>query len=118
MEIQAIIFSFEKAPDANMRKILCILRSRGYMLASNFACGACDVFVDIGNSTQREAYLKAAADMDVAPTACAVADGRGCDGINAAKECGMSTIGFGKAGSCIYADTCVNNFSELLDIFI
>lgn len=114
MDIQAIILDFEKAPDAKTREALCTLRRRGYRLAANCACGACDVLMKAGGG--RESLLAAARELGVAPSACAAVE-TSCEKLIAAKDCGMTAIGVQDAQNCIYADLCISDFSGLTDIF-
>ncbi|MBQ7290853.1 MAG: hypothetical protein IJW76_03895 [Clostridia bacterium] len=116
MDIRAIIFDFEKAPDAKTRETLCKLRRRGYKLAANCACGACDVVFESGEEGERTCFLRAAELLHVPPHTCAVVE-CACERLLAAKDSGMKTIGVLNAKNCIYADTCINDFSELTDIF-
>ncbi|MBQ9746435.1 MAG: hypothetical protein IJW21_06395 [Clostridia bacterium] len=113
MDIQAIILNFENAPDAKTRETLCTLRRRGYKLAANCACGACDVFFEGGG---RESLLAAAKALGVAPEECAAVESD-CESLIAAKNCGMTAIGVENAQNCIYADICISDFSLLSDIF-
>ncbi len=115
MDIQAIIVGFEKAPDTKTRETLCNLRRRGYRLAANCACGACDVFFEKGENL-RESYLNAAKTLGMPPDKCVVVEST-CERLLAAKDGGMAAIGIGAAQNCIYADTSIRNFSELADIF-
>ena len=116
MDIQAIIVDFEKAPDAGTRETLCKLRRRGYKLAANCACGACDVFFESNGEDVRGSFLRAAELLRVPPQECAVVESV-CERLISAKDGGMAAIGVGGAQNCIYADTSIRDFSELADIF-
>lgn len=117
MDIQAIILDFSKAPDARERGVLCTLRRRGYKLASSYACGACDVSFQRGDTANREALLAAAKALGVKPEECAAVESE-CARLCAAKENGMTAIGVGEASTCVYADICLGSFLELADIFV
>ena len=117
MDIQAIIFGFSKEPDAKMRDILCTLRRRGYRLATNYDCIACDVFFERNESASRETLLSVARLLGVSPSECAVVESE-CERLIAAKTSGMTAIGAGEAATCVYADICLGNIGELTDIFV
>ncbi len=116
MDIQAIIFDFEEAPNAKTRETLCKLRRRGYRLAANRACEACDVIFESDREDARGSFLRAAALLRVPPQTCAVVESVS-ERLVAAKDGGMTAIGVGGAQNCIYADTSVFDISELSDIF-
>ena len=116
MDIQAIIFDFEKAPDAEARAVLCTLRKRGYRLAASYACDACDATFERSGKSSREALLSAAEMLGVAPGECAAVESD-CSRLSAAKENGMTAIGVGEASTCVYADICLASLAELEDIF-
>ncbi len=116
MDIQAIILGFEKAPDVKTRETLVSLRRKGYKLAANYACGACDLFFEKGDSL-RDAYLQAVKTLGVPPEKCVVVEST-CERLLAAKDSGMAAIGVGGAQNCIYADTSIRDFAELADIFV
>ena len=117
MDIQAIIFNFAKAPDAQTRMLLCTLRKRGYRLAASYACGACDAVFEREKDARREVLLSAAKKLGVAPSECAVVESE-CERLVSAKDSGMTAIGVGEAATCIYADICLGNIEELTDIFV
>lgn len=117
MDIQAIIFGFSKEPDLKMRNILCTLRRRGYRLAANYACGACDAVFERNERSGRDALLSVAKMLGVAPSECAVVESE-CERLISAKTSGMTAIGADEAATCIYADICLGNIEELTDIFV
>ena len=117
MDIQAIIFDFSKAPCEEAKNVLATLHKRGYRLAANFVCDACDATFERKENASREALLSAAAMLGLAPGECAVVESE-CERLFAAKDSGMTAIGVGEASTCIYADICLGNISELTDIFV
>ena len=121
MDIQAIIFGRDAVSnnernkelfgiDENVKKTLFKLQQRGYKLAAIEPKG------NEKNACEADVLLSTAKTLGVPPHECAVVEDA-TTGIDAAKSNGMTAIGIGKAKNYIFADMCIREISELLDIF-
>lgn len=115
MDIQAIIFGVDAVNTKNgvpsmSEKTFFQLQKRGYKLA------AVETVKNEKISSQSDILLGTARTLGVSAHKCAVVESAPF-GIDAAKSSGMTAIGIGGAGNYIFADMCIGNISELLDIF-